>query len=147
MATATIAHPAQETTTRLERGQKLFEEHGDEIRFEDGVWLVPSCSDGTSVYEVKLGLHQSCECKDFEYRGHREPCKHIRAAQLAEAASVDEDLRINYPLEEELLAACEFALRWFEVWEIHAPEECSFGGEYAAMKRLRRAVRLARGAA
>ena len=57
---------------------------------------------------------------------------------------VAHELRIDYPPEEELLAACEFALRWFEAWEEHAPQECAFGGEHAVMKKLRRAVQLAR---
>ncbi len=52
--------------------------------------------------------------------------------------------RIDYPVEEEILAATEFALEWFEAWQEHAPKECEFGGEYQVMKRLRRAVRLAR---
>ncbi len=30
--------------------------------------------------------------------------------------SVAPELRIGYPVEEELLAACEYALEWFEVW-------------------------------
>jgi hypothetical protein len=52
-------------------------------------------------------------------------------------------LRIDYPVKEELLAACEYALEWFEAWDQHAPDEYAFGGEYAVMKKLRRAVRLA----
>ncbi len=49
-------------------------------------------------------------------------------------------MRIEYPTEEEVLAAAEFALEWFERWEEHAPQECAFGGEYEVMKRLKRAV-------
>ena len=57
--------------------------------------------------------------------------------------SVAPELRIGYPVEEELLAACEYALEWFEAWDQHAPDECAFGGEYRVMKRLGEAVRRA----
>jgi len=53
-------------------------------------------------------------------------------------------LRISWPVEEELLAACEYSLEWFEAWERHAPDGCVFGGEHAVMKKLKRAIRLAR---
>ncbi len=81
MIDKSLARSAQESTTRTDRGQKLYTEHADEIRFEAklGVWLVPSCSDLTSVYEVTLGLRPSCECKDFEF-GH--VCKHLYATAL-----------------------------------------------------------------
>jgi hypothetical protein len=48
------------------------------------------------------------------------------------------------PTSEETLAACEFALEWFEVWDQHADHEHDFGGEHAVMRRLRHTVRLAR---
>ena len=57
---------------------------------------------------------------------------------------VAQDLSIHYPASEETLAACEFTLEWFEAWDQHADHEHDFGGEYFVMKRLRRAVRLAR---
>jgi hypothetical protein len=139
-----LARPAQESTKRIERGRQLYAERAEEFRFEDGVWLVPACSELTSTYEVTLGLRPSCECKDFDYNGHREPCKHILACRLAEADRTHADLRIDFPIEEELLAACEYALTWFEAWDIHAPHEAVFGGEQAVMKKLRRAVRSAR---
>ncbi len=53
---------------------------------------------------------------------------------------VAHDLRIDYPAEEELLAACECALEWFEKWDKHADHEHDFGGEYRVMQRLRRAI-------
>jgi hypothetical protein len=139
-----LARPARESTTRTERGYQLYAERAEEFRFEPklGVWLVPSCSDLTSVYEVTLGLRPSCECRDFDHNGHREPCKHILACRLAEADRTHTDLRIDFPIEEELLAACEYALDWFEMWEEHANHENDFGGEYAVIKRLRRAVHL-----
>jgi len=54
--------------------------------------------------------------------------------------SVQHDLKIEVPLEEELLAACECALEWFEQWDRHADHEHDFGGEYAVMQKLRRAI-------
>ncbi len=50
------------------------------------------------------------------------------------------DLKIEVPVEEELLAACEAALLWFERYERHAPDEHRFGGEYVVEKKLRRAI-------
>ena len=50
------------------------------------------------------------------------------------------DLKIEVPVEEELLAACEFALEWFEDWSKHADHDHDFGGEYVVMQRLRRAI-------
>jgi hypothetical protein len=71
-------------STRELRGLKLYEEHGPEITFEDGVWYVPSQHDATSVYEVTLGRRgESCECEDFEYRGG--PCLHVYAALVCRA--------------------------------------------------------------
>ncbi len=68
MAETSLAHEVREPT-RIGRGRRLFEEHRDEIHFEAklGVWLVPSQHDLTSVYEVRLGLRPSCECKPFEF--------------------------------------------------------------------------------
>jgi hypothetical protein len=81
MTTTTIAQPAHPSTREL-RGLALYEEHGTEIWFEDGVWLVPSQHDATSVYEVTLGRRgEFCECADFEFRGGR--CLHIYAATIA----------------------------------------------------------------
>jgi SWIM zinc finger len=139
-----LALTAQESTTRTERGRQLYAERAEEIRFKGGVWLVPSCSHLPSVYEVTLGLRPSCECKDFDYNGHQEPCKHILACRLAEADRTHADLRIDFPIEEELLAACEYTLNWFKKWEEHANHGNDFGGEYAVMKRLRRSIRIAR---
>ena len=83
MATTRIAHPAP-TTTREQRGLALYREHADAIRFEHGVWLVPSQHDATSVYGVTIGRRgESCECRD---RGHRgAACKHVVAATVARA--------------------------------------------------------------
>ena len=84
MTTTSLAQV--ERTTRAERGLALFEEHGPEIRFEDGVWLVPSKHEATSVYEVTLGRRgEFCECADFEIRHPDGGCKHIVAATIARA--------------------------------------------------------------
>jgi hypothetical protein len=96
MATPSLAQPAHPSTTDLEhvsgiaarvlRGQKLYREHAEEIRFEDGVWFVPSQHDATSVYEVVIGRRgEFCECRDFEYQGGG--CKHVIAATIAKAKS------------------------------------------------------------
>jgi hypothetical protein len=54
------AHPA----TREQRGIRLYRDHVDDIRHEDGTWFVPSQHDATSVYEVVVGPSESCECED-----------------------------------------------------------------------------------
>jgi len=50
------------------------------------------------------------------------------------------DLKIEVPSEEELLAACECALLWFEDWAKHADHEHDFGVEPAVMQKLRGAL-------
>jgi hypothetical protein len=89
MAVETIAHPAPQTTTRIDRGRALYLEHSDEIycvRYHEGwFWLVPSASDAESCYEVRLGRRESCECADYSHHGHLEPCKHVVAATIARA--------------------------------------------------------------
>ncbi len=71
-------------TTRISRGIALYRDHGDEIRFERGVWLVPSLSEATTVYEVRLGTRgASCECRDHGFR--HVDCLHIYAAAVAKA--------------------------------------------------------------
>ncbi len=83
MAETTIPK-VQHPTTRESRGLALYRDHADEIRFEGGVWLVPSEGAATSVYEVIIGRRGDvCECADFEHRGL--PCKHIAAATIARA--------------------------------------------------------------
>ena len=85
MANTILAGSPQETTDRrIERGRKLFEERGVEFRHEHGVWWVPSCT-GASVYGVRLGPVEVCECAHFEHRSGR--CKHIVAASIAQAKS------------------------------------------------------------
>ncbi len=85
MITTESSAPAP-TTTREQRGLALWREHADAIRYDaaERVWLVPSTSGGTSVYEVSIGRKgESCECRDFEFRGSG--CKHIVAATVARA--------------------------------------------------------------
>ena len=59
---------------------------------------------------------------------------------LAHPAHPVPDLKIEVPVEEELLAACEFALEWFEEWSKHADHSNDFGGEHRVMQKLRRAI-------
>jgi hypothetical protein len=74
------AHPS----TREARGLALYREHADEITFSEGVWLVPSLSEETTVYEVRIGTRSaSCECRDHGFR-HID-CIHIHAATIAKA--------------------------------------------------------------
>lgn len=99
MAKSSLAHPVHPVPAhegdlehvsavadRVLRGQALYQEHAGEIRFESGVWYVPSQHDATSVYEVVIGRRgESCECVDFERRRAR--CKHVFAATIARAKS------------------------------------------------------------
>ncbi len=50
------------------------------------------------------------------------------------------DLRIEVPVEEELLAALECALAWFEDRARHQDPEQAFGGEGRVEQKLRRAI-------
>ena len=135
-----LARSGHETNTRAARGRRLFADHGDEIMFlENDVWRCPSAN-GSRASHYLVNLREgTCECADFEYR--HLPCKHLEAVSLK---SNEAALHIDYPVEEELLAACEYVLDWFEQWEEHAEHENDFGGEHACMLRLRRAVQLAR---
>jgi hypothetical protein len=86
LSNTTIGRSGQETTPRVDRGRELYAEHADEIRFDEGVWLIPSQHDVVSVYEVVLGRQgESRECSDFDHHGLEEVCKHIVAATLARA--------------------------------------------------------------
>ncbi|PLS84265.1 MAG: hypothetical protein CYG60_18835 [Actinobacteria bacterium] len=81
MTTATI--PAK--TTRLQRGVRLFLEHGDEIeRTTANTYSVPICS-RTGSYLVYLDL-RCCTCPDHrraKAAGAR--CKHFYAAEIVAA--------------------------------------------------------------
>jgi hypothetical protein len=85
MAAPSLARSGHEPKTRLEKRWAIYSEHATEIiaSYHKGVWLVPSQSDGTSVYEVRLGRRGAdCECPDHTYHpGER--CKHTIAAQYA----------------------------------------------------------------
>jgi hypothetical protein len=85
MATSSLAHSAQETTTRVERGRQLFVEHAEQFLHKRGTWYVPS-ENGCSYYAVKLGPAETCECADYTYRGGSS-CKHITAANTAQSKS------------------------------------------------------------
>ena len=78
------AHPSTPETARLERGAELYREHFDRFAYAGrGVYLVPSGTDLTSVYEVSLRNGERCECADHEHRGGR--CKHIIALRIYKA--------------------------------------------------------------
>ncbi len=88
MSNTSLARPGEETNGRVERGRELYAERAHDFRFVSGVWFVPSASTGYRTYAVKLEPVESCECKDFEYRGHDYgPCKHIVAGRIAHAKS------------------------------------------------------------
>ena len=53
---------------------------------------------------------------------------------------VPPDLRIEVPVEEELLAAVECALEWFEDRARHQDPDHAFGGEGRVEQKLRRAL-------
>ncbi len=84
MANTILAGSPQETTDRIERGRKLFEEYALEIRYVApvGLWCVPSGNGG--FYAVGLDPER-CECVHYEHRGR--PCEHIVAASIAKAKS------------------------------------------------------------
>ena len=72
--------------TREKRGLALYRERGGEIEHAGGsVWIVPSQS-GSEPYAVDL-RNEICECPDRQNRGGA--CKHITAARIAYAKSVD----------------------------------------------------------
>ena len=50
------------------------------------------------------------------------------------------DLKIEVPVEEELLAAVECALVWFEDRARHQDPDHAFGGEGPVEQKLRRAI-------
>jgi len=54
---------------------------------KDGVWLVPSQANAGAFYHVRLDPGPACGCDDFQLR--RQPCKHVRAAQLVCARDHD----------------------------------------------------------
>ncbi len=86
MAKPILAHPAQETTTRTERGVEILEDRYNEVEHVAGeTWSVPSSNLLVGTYHVRLGDAPSCECADFTYRQRN--CKHIATAQLAESKS------------------------------------------------------------
>ena len=87
MAKVSVARSGQESIDeRAEQGRELFRERSVQFRHEHGAWLVPSANDAVvSFYKVRLGSVEVCECLDFKHRG--EPCKHIRAATLAQSKS------------------------------------------------------------
>ena len=114
MDTTTIAQPTRPSTREL-RGIALYEEHKDEIRFERGVWVVPSLSEATTVYEVRIGTRAaSCECADHCYRGV--PCMHVHAATIAKAKT-------------RTCAACSGRFRGRDLFEVGEDDLTFFEGD------------------
>lgn len=123
-----LARPGQESTTRVDRGRLLYAEHGNEITLEDGVWLVPSQHDLTSVYEVLLGRRGDvCECEDFGFHGHIEPCKHITATTIARAKTFSCDGCGGRFPNRERVEVGEDSLTHFAGEELCEPCACAHG--------------------
>ena len=73
--------------TRLRSSHREPNLRSNEITFEDDMRFVPSSTDATTLYEVRLGRHGNvCECADHEHWG--ESCPHIYAATIARAKSM-----------------------------------------------------------
>jgi hypothetical protein len=85
MAKTIIAHPAPQSTTRIDLGRELYEEHADDFVYRHGAWLIASDTVPGRVYEVRLGPIETCECGDYERRGG--PCKHIYSSRIAQSKS------------------------------------------------------------
>ena len=86
-----LAHPAPRPTTESDvvpeyvlRGLGIFELRGDDILRSyqgGGRWLVPSGTDTSRLYEVRVGVRPErnrCECRGFASHKH---CSHIVAAE------------------------------------------------------------------
>ncbi len=69
-------------TTRLQRGVRLYREHGHEIeRVEIHTYAVPSCS-GDETYTVYTDL-RCCTCPDHRRaKAAGERCKHYHAVEI-----------------------------------------------------------------
>jgi hypothetical protein len=80
-----LAQPAHQSTTRVDRGRDLYASRWTEFRFEHGSWFVPSTTVEGRFYAVRLGPVERCECPDYEHRGAK--CLHVTAATIARAKS------------------------------------------------------------
>jgi hypothetical protein len=90
-----LAPPARQTTPEptpdyVWRGRGLFEAYRDELEYVGGgCWLIPSGSDITKGYEVRVGSprrpeRSRCECVGFQHHNH---CSHLICAELAHKKS------------------------------------------------------------
>ncbi len=70
-------------TTRVQRGVRLYRDHGHEIEHVGFLtYRVPSCT-GEGSYLVYLDLH-ACTCPDHaRAKAKGERCKHYHAAHIA----------------------------------------------------------------
>ncbi len=75
------------TTTRLQRGVRLFAERGHEItRTTGGTYRVPSATTEGRHYVVYLGEITTCSCPDSRRaKAKGEHCLHVHAAHIAAA--------------------------------------------------------------
>ena len=89
-----LAHPAHQSTepqpAYVLRGHGLFELHRDELRYIGaGKWLIPSGSEYSKDYEVRIGSSRHpersrCECTGYQHHDH---CSHLVCATLAHRRS------------------------------------------------------------
>lgn len=94
MDTRSLAQPAHPSTAEptpeyVLRGLGIFEIHRDEILSSyrgGGRWLIPSATEPSKVYEVRVGVRRSstCECIGYEHHGH---CSHVVCATIASKKS------------------------------------------------------------
>jgi hypothetical protein len=64
----------------------------------------------------------------------------VADTSVAHSRTVPDLRRIEVPVEEELLAAVEAALVWFEDRARHQDPDHAFGGEGRVEQKLRRAI-------
>jgi hypothetical protein len=109
-APRTIAHPAHNPTSYVEKGCKLFSEHFSEFEYLGrGRWLLPSTSTKGRYYEVVTRGEGSCECLGFERHGH---CCHQVAADLARLKSSTCDACGERFLNSQMVEVSEEHVAW-----------------------------------
>jgi hypothetical protein len=100
--------------------------------------LIRKCPGGVGEHpEARPKEDESPLTKTTIAQPGQEPQTRIEKHKAVE----QDDLRILYPVEEELLSAVEHTLAWFEQWDRHADHSSDFGGEQECIKRLRFALR------
>ena len=90
MIDRSLAHPAHHLPTPdyVWRGRGLFETYREELEYiGGGTWLIPSGSNLTKGYEVRVGTRPErcrCECMGYHNHGH---CSHLVCAKMAHRRS------------------------------------------------------------